>query len=254
MTSSPPSHVASTTPSPEPDYPTGSDRSGRRARRRGLIIGGAVAFVALAVFVLTVFQPQKLFIDDVVDEALPGLVVAGQTSPSTTAPTTILPATTLAAPEVVAPPVAPAVELPPAPTAAPPAPTPPPVPADPLSAALVEAQRTGAPVAVTAGSFVSLDHPTRGQAYVVVQPDGSRVLRIEDLNTDNGPDLRVVLSTAQVGTGDYGDLFELGRLKGNVGNQNYAIPADLDLTTIRSVVIWCEQFSSPFGEAPAVIG
>jgi hypothetical protein len=233
------------TPIPSPsdrddDYPTVPGAKRRRSRRRGLIIGGAVAFVALAVFVLTVFQPQKLFIDDVVDEALPGLVVAGQASPSATEPAATPPTSAAASPEAAAPPA----------TAAPAAP---PAPADPLSAALAEAQRTGSPVAVTQGSFVSLDHPTAGQAYLVVQPAGSRILRIEDLNTDNGPDLRVVLSTAEVGTGDYGDLIELGRLKGNVGSQNYDIPADLDLTTIRSVVIWCERFSAPFGEAPAII-
>jgi len=72
-----------------PEYPTGPDRSRRRSRHRSLIIGGVAAFAAL-----TVFQPQKLFIDDMVDEALPGLVVAGQTPPSTTAPITIPPTTT----------------------------------------------------------------------------------------------------------------------------------------------------------------
>ena len=107
---------------------------------------------------------------------------------------------------------------------------------------------------MTSGAFVSLDHPTAGNAYLVVQPDGSRLLRIEDLDTDNGPDLRVVLNTAAAGSGDYGDLLELGRLKGNIGSQNYEIPADLDLATIQSVVIWCERFSAPFGEAPAVLG
>jgi hypothetical protein len=212
-----------TNASPAPDT--------RRRSRRRWIIGGTVAavLVAAAAFVLVVFQPQKLFIDDVVDEDLPGLVVAGA-APADAPPT----------PE-------------PAPEAQAPVTTVPPAPIDPLAAALAEAQRTGAPVAVTAGEFASLDHPTSGRAYLVVQPDGSRILRIEDLDTDNGPDLRVVLSTAEVGSGSYDDLVELGRLKGNIGNQNYEIPADLDLTTVRSVVIWCERFSSAFGEAPALL-
>nr|WP_249420526.1 DM13 domain-containing protein [Rhabdothermincola salaria] len=128
------------------------------------------------------------------------------------------------------------------------------MPADPLEAGLAEAERTGAPVAVSFGEFTSLDHPASGQAYLVVQPDGSRLLRIEDLDTDNGPDLRVVLSTAEVGSGSYDDLVELGHLKGNIGNQNYEIPADLDLSSMRSVVIWCERFGSPFGEAPTIVG
>ncbi len=223
--------------SPESPYPGDHETPTPPRRRRwlwGLLIGGGVVFVALVAFVLIVFQPQRLFIDDKVDEALPGLVVAGEV-PAAEAP-------------AAEPPAAPA-----APTIEESAPVVPPVPTDPFEAALVEAQRIGAPVAVTAGDFVSLDHATSGTAFLVVQPDGSRILRIEDLDTDNGPDLRVVLSTAEVGSGDYGNLIELGRLKGNIGSQNYEIPADLDLSTIRSTVIWCERFSSGFGEAPTVV-
>ena len=134
-------------------------------------------------------------------------------------------------------------------TAAPP----PPPPADPLVAAAEEAARLGAPVAVSSGAFASLDHPTSGTALLVVQPDGSRLLRFEGLETDNGPDLRVVLSTAEAGSGDYSSFVELGRLKGNIGDQNYEIPADVDLGSIRSVVIWCERFASAFGEAPLAL-
>ena len=212
---------------PEETYPSRPPR-----RRRGLWVGGAVGgvvLIGLVVFVLVVLQPQKLFIDDKVDEALPGLVVAGAAAPpeqtGTQTPVGQEPVATTQAP-----------------------------PADPLEAGLAEAQRTGAPVAVSSGTFSSLDHPASGQAYLVVLPDGSRLLRIEDLDTDNGPDLRVVLSTAEVGTGSYDDLVELGRLKGNIGSQNYEIPADLDLSGTRSVVIWCERFSSAFGEAPTVVG
>ena len=43
---------------------------------------------------------------------------------------------------------------------------------------------------------------------------------------------------------------ELGELKGNVGSQNYAIPADLELQQFESAVIWCKRFSVPFGAAP----
>ncbi len=204
---------------PEPDTTT------RRRRRRTWYLVGGAAFVALAVVVIAWFQPQKLFLDDKVNEALPDLVV-----------TTPAPAAAAEEPMVDEP-------------AAVPAP-----PVDPVTAATAEAARIGSPVAVTSGAFVSLDHPTAGNAYLVVQPDGSRLLRIEDLETDNGPDLRVVLNTAAAGSGDYGDLLELGRLKGNIGSQNYEIPADLDLATIQSVVIWCERFSAPFGEAPAVLG
>jgi len=41
----------------------------------------------------------------------------------------------------------------------------------------------------------------------------------------------------------------LGRLKGNIGDQNYAIPAGTDLSTFKSVLIWCKRFNTGFGVA-----
>jgi hypothetical protein len=206
--------------------PTSSDAPRRRTRKPYVIAALAVVAV-LAAIVLVWFQPQKLVFDDRVDEDLPGVVAAAErpsASPAPAAPVT--------------------GEEPSPPTTAPP------LPPNSLAGGSATAARLGSPVAVSTGAFVSLDHPTSGTALVVIQPDGSRVLRFEALDTDNGPDLRVVLSTAAPGAGDYDELVELGRLKGNVGSQNYEIPADIDLTSIRSVVIWCERFSSPFGEAP----
>ena len=201
----------------------------RRRRRWTIALVGGAAFVALAVFVLAYFQPQKLIFDDKVNEELPGFVA---TAPPVADQAEVVDAE------------APIEEAAPVPD----------LPTDPLSLATAEAASKGVPVAVTSGEFVSLDHPTSGTAFLVVEPDGSLLLRIEDLDTDNGPDLRVVLNTADVGTDDYEQLTELGGLKGNIGDQNYEIPPELDLETIRSVVIWCERFSAPFGEAPLSLG
>jgi hypothetical protein len=44
-------------------------------------------------------------------------------------------------------------------------------------------------------------------------------------------------------------LVNLGRLKGNQGNQNYRIPADVDLSRYTSVSIWCDRFNVSFGAA-----
>lgn len=103
------------------------------------------------------------------------------------------------------------------------------------------------------GAFQSYEHPTSGRAQVLRIADGSRYLRLESFETSNGPDVRVYLSAAPAG-GD-GDAFdddyvELGELKGNIGNQNYAIPADLGLRRFPSAVIWCKRFSVAFGTAP----
>jgi hypothetical protein len=87
--------------------------------------------------------------------------------------------------------------------------------------------------------------------------DGSHLLELVDLSTSNGPDLRVWLSDQPVLAGrqgwrvfDDGQRVELGRLKGNQGNQAYAIPAGTDLDELQSVAIWCKRFAVSFGAAP----
>jgi hypothetical protein len=45
------------------------------------------------------------------------------------------------------------------------------------------------------------------------------------------------------------DAVDLGRLKGNVGNQNYEIPPGVDLERYTTVVIWCDRFDAAFGAA-----
>lgn len=167
-----------------------------------------VPLVLLLVIVLAIgawlFQPWKLFTDEVVDEALP-LPAAASSAPTN-------PGTT-------------------------PEPTP-------------------EPQVLAKGRFISHEHETTGRAEVLQLPDGKRVLRFEDLQTSNGPDLKVWLAAAPVIPGTDGwfvfddDEFEdLGPLKGNIGNQNYRIPDSVDLKQLSSVSIWCDRFSVSFGAA-----
>ena len=103
-----------------------------------------------------------------------------------------------------------------------------------------------------AGSFIDRSHPTEGSARVLGDGSGVRFLRLEDFRTDNGPDLNVYLSTAppDAPAGDFDDDFvDLGDLKGNVGSQNYEIPAGLDLDRYSTVTIWCVRFGVVFGAA-----
>ena len=87
-----------------------------------------------------------------------------------------------------------------------------------------------------------------GKAIVKELADGSHVLRLEDFETSNGPDVRVYLSAGK--DGSYGkDFVDLGGLKGNVGNQNYAIPSGTDLDRYDTAVIWCRRFTVAFGAA-----
>lgn len=105
---------------------------------------------------------------------------------------------------------------------------------------------------LASGEFRDLSHPTTGRA-VIRQTGDAALLRFENLQTDNGPDLRVYLSTAQAGapadTFD-DDFIDLGPLKGNTGDQNYDIPAGVDPSLYSSAVIWCRRFSVGFGVAP----
>jgi len=114
-------------------------------------------------------------------------------------------------------------------------------------------QSAAAAAEVASGRFRSLEHRTVGRARLIRLSDGSHVLRIENLDTSNGPDLRVYLSElpSNLGWRDYGEKYlELGKLKGNRGDQNYRVPGRVDVTKYQSVVIWCVRFKVGFGVAP----
>jgi hypothetical protein len=104
------------------------------------------------------------------------------------------------------------------------------------------------------GNFYDVAHAGRGLATIYTLADGARVLRFEDFEVENGPDLHVYLSTQDPVENSVGvelvGAFDLGELKGNIGDQNYEIAADFDLSPYRSVVIWCQPFRVPFSAAP----
>ncbi|MFI8204972.1 DM13 domain-containing protein [Streptomyces sp. NPDC085937] len=112
------------------------------------------------------------------------------------------------------------------------------------------------PVTLASGELISHEHATTGTVSLVRLADGSRVVRLEGLDTSNGPDLRVWLTDAPVKEGragwhvfDDGRHVDLGALKGNKGSQNYALPEDVDLSAWTSVSIWCDRFDVSFGAA-----
>lgn len=112
------------------------------------------------------------------------------------------------------------------------------------------------PQDIAQGALISHEHATTGTVRLIRLPDGSRILRLENLDTSNGPDLRVWLTDAPVKEGtagwrvfDDGKHVSLGKLKGNKGDQNYAIPADVKLADYTSVTIWCDRFDVSFGAA-----
>lgn len=117
---------------------------------------------------------------------------------------------------------------------------------------------TPAPVAetakeVAAGEWRSLEHATTGKASLIKLPGGGHSVQFAALDTSDGPDLYVYLSPHVSSSAEktFGQGFtSLGKLKGNRGDQVYEIPSGVDVSTIRSVVIWCKRFSAGFAVAP----
>lgn len=98
------------------------------------------------------------------------------------------------------------------------------------------------------GAFVGAGdgfHNAEGISKIIQLGNGTNILRLENLKATNGPDLYVYLSTGKTPT----DSISLGRLKGNLGNQNYVIPSGTYLTKYNTVLIWCRAFSVLFGSA-----
>ncbi len=111
-----------------------------------------------------------------------------------------------------------------------------------------------APELLAEGRFHGVAHETRGEAKIYQLADGKRVVRFSDFETSNGPDVRVFLVAASDANDDdtvkNAGYIEVGKLKGNIGDQNYDVPAEADLAKYRSVTIWCNRFSVNFATAP----
>jgi len=201
--------------------------------RRRVAVSLAVAaagIVAAAWLAFGYFGGQGLFIDDRVDEAAPFLTLGdASAAPAVTGAGA---STTTAAPSSTAAGASGA--------------------AAPTTIAPVAPPTASGPRTTFTGSLVSRSHTTTGRAVVIT--DGTTTyLRLVDLATDNGPDVHVYLSAGVDARGPEGtlddDFVTLGRLKGNIGSQNYEIPAGTDLDRHRTVVLWCKRFTVAFGAA-----
>jgi len=119
----------------------------------------------------------------------------------------------------------------------------------------VESMSMAGPRALARGSFVDADavHRGSGGATLYELPNGRHVVRFEDFRSTNGPDLYVYLakhpSPAEAADVTDGGYLSLGKLKGNVGNQNYPLPEGTDVSEYNSVVIWCQLFGVLFSPA-----
>jgi hypothetical protein len=106
------------------------------------------------------------------------------------------------------------------------------------------------------GTFHGKVHSTSGRATIYQEEDGNLILRLTNFKTSNGPDVHVILIAAKDAEDDANFLksgtarIELGKLKGNEGDQNYEVPSGTDLSKFQTVSIYCERFNANFGTAP----
>jgi Electron transfer DM13 len=120
------------------------------------------------------------------------------------------------------------------------------------------ASRTDAPATrakvLAVGEFHGVAHTTMGTATVHETTGGSRVLRLTNFETSNGPAVHVYLiAAADANDADSvknAQPIDLGEMKGNKGDQNYDVPAAIDLAKYRAVTIWCARFDVNFATAP----
>ena len=112
------------------------------------------------------------------------------------------------------------------------------------------------PVKLKVGQFQDIDsfHKGSGDATIYRGPDSSHLLRLENFEVTNGPDLHVILSPWEGPQGIGGRLktegyVDLGKLKGNIGNQNYEIPPEVDIEIHNTVTIYCAPFHVIFSVA-----
>ena len=107
---------------------------------------------------------------------------------------------------------------------------------------------------LAAVQFHSGAHETKGMAAVFQLPDGKKTLRLTNFQTSNGTDVHVYLVAATDARDNdsvtKAEVVDLGTLKGNIGDENYELPANADVAKYRAVTIWCKRFSVNFGTAP----
>ena len=111
------------------------------------------------------------------------------------------------------------------------------------------------PVALASGNLMDADsfHQGSGEVVLYQLEDGSRIIRLEDIEVTNGPQLHVLLTPVHGLAGrDHlreAGYVDLGALKGNIGSQNYEVPADYVIPEQVTLVIYCVPFHVVFATA-----
>ena len=101
------------------------------------------------------------------------------------------------------------------------------------------------------GRVEPVSHSASGRAAVVSSGSGRRTLTLRSFRISPGPRVRVwLVPRGARGDGQIPrDRRDLGALKGSRGNQQYTIPASVDLRRYTSVVFWCVPFTQTLARA-----
>ena len=97
-------------------------------------------------------------------------------------------------------------------------------------------------------TFGSYAHETTGTASLV-QAGETTSVRLTGFKTSNGPDVHLYLVKGEDPQATQRGFIDLGTLKGNVGDQNYAVPSGTNLSEYGAVAVWCKRFNVGFGGA-----
>lgn len=101
-----------------------------------------------------------------------------------------------------------------------------------------------APRVISEAPFIARAHDVQGKA-LLIETKGGKILRFQDFDTINGPDLRIYLASS-LGVDDSVDL---GPIQGTKGNINYEVSKEVDTSRYNKVLVWCRQFSVLFSYA-----
>jgi hypothetical protein len=104
---------------------------------------------------------------------------------------------------------------------------------------------------VSSGELMGADsfHFGSGDVLLIRDPDGNGVLRFEDYEVRNGPDIHVYITPDAAGDVHVDGAIDLGSVRATRGNVNYELPAGTDLDSLRAVVIYCVPFQVVFASA-----
>ena len=92
-------------------------------------------------------------------------------------------------------------------------------------------------------------HTASGEVLLVRGPEGDLILRFQDYDVRNGPDLFIYLTPDPDGDVHVDGAIELSEIKATSGFVNYDVPTDADAESFRAAVIYCKAFSVTFAVA-----